>query len=233
MMENNEQISSQIKALSGQVDNVMSNLFCDRDGIMSSEINELAMALSKAQGEFDIAGKSSANPFFKSSYADFTAVVNASRPALVKNGLSVLQSVFNMEDGHSYLVTLLLHSSGQWIKSKAKHSPQKNDVQSLSSYNTYLKRMCYTSLVGVITGDSDDDGNSASSQLSYTREIAKLDFDQQVIVRKKLDGFPQLAERMLKGYNVTNVADLPRDQFSFIIDRIDDIKRKEYPESIN
>ena len=62
--------------------------------LMSDQIDQLATALAKAQGEFDTAGKNQKNPFFKSNYADFEAVVEASRPALSKYGLSVFQSPF-------------------------------------------------------------------------------------------------------------------------------------------
>jgi len=230
---NNEQISSQLKDLFERVDIATKSKVVDTDQIMSPSIGKLGSALAKAQGEFMVAGKSSANPFFKSKYADLTSIVNATRPALVKYDLSVAQDVFHMSDGNDYLITLLIHGeSDQWLKSKAKIAPQKSDIQSLSSYNTYLQRICYGSLVGAMTGDEDDDGNAGSAQPTYAREIAKLDFDQQVIVRKKLDGFPALADRMLKGYNVTNVADLPKEQFAFMIDRIDSIKRQEYPEAI-
>jgi len=144
--------------------------------LMSLEIDQLATALAKAQGEMAVAGKNQKNPFFKSTYADFEAIINASRPSLSKYGLSVVQPPFISENststsesssqiGNSYLVTILMHSSGQWIKSIARHNPPKNDIQSLSSYNTYLKRMCYTSLIGVATGD-DDDGEAA---VSHTR----------------------------------------------------------------
>lgn len=132
------------------------------DSIMSDHIDQLATALAKAQAEMSLAIKNQKNPFFKSSYADFEAIIHASRPALTKYGLSVVQPPCIYEDGHSYLVTILMHSSGQWIKSKARYNPLKTDIQSLSSYNTYLKRMCYTSLVGVATGD-DDDGEAAVS----------------------------------------------------------------------
>lgn len=141
---------------------------------MSPEIDQLATALAKAQSEMLIAGKNQKNPFFKSSYADFQAIIQASRPALSKYGLSVVQLPFVYQDSaensidqasNSYLVTILMHSSGQWIKSKARHNPLKNDIQSLSSYNTYLKRMCYSSMIGVVVGD-DDDGEAA---VAHTR----------------------------------------------------------------
>lgn len=157
----------------------------NNNDLMSPQIDQLATALAKAQSEMPVAAKNQKNPFFKSSYADFEAIINASRPSLSKYGLSVVQSLFVFEDtahfhdktvdavhagqanaadnfvrSGSYLVTILMHASGQWIKSKARHNPPKNDIQSLSSYNTYLKRMCYTSLVGVAIGE-DDDGQAA------------------------------------------------------------------------
>jgi hypothetical protein len=135
------------------------------DSIMSEQIDQLATALAKAQSEMPVASKNQKNPFFKSSYADFEAIIAASRPSLSKYGLSVVQPPFIGEEGNSYLVTILMHSSGQWIKSKARHNPPKTDIQSLASYNTYLKRMCYASLIGVATGD-DDDGEAA---VSHTR----------------------------------------------------------------
>ena len=128
--------------------------------IMSPSIDQLATALAKAQAEMPISGKNQKNPFFKSMYADFESIIQASRPVLTKYGLSIVQPPFIYEDGNSYLVTILMHSSVQWIKSKARHNPPKTDIQSLASYNTYLKRMCYASLVGVATGD-DDDGQAA------------------------------------------------------------------------
>lgn len=152
-----------------------------QEQIMSDQIDQLATALAKAQAEFTTAKKDKDNPFFKSKYADLESVVIATRPALTKHGLSIVQNVYRFNDGHHYLITLLLHSSGQWIKSKAQHNPQKSDIQSLSSYNTYLKRMCYSSMVGAVTGD-DDDGNDAShgldsQQLNY---LISLPEDLQV-----------------------------------------------------
>lgn len=134
--------------------------------IMSQTIDQLATALAKAQSEMAVAGKNQKNPFYKSTYADFEAIIHASRPSLTKYGLSIVQSLFTYDDGNSYLITILMHTSGQWIKSKARHNPLKTDIQSLASYNTYLKRMCYTSLIGVATKEDDDDGQAA---VSHTR----------------------------------------------------------------
>lgn len=183
---------------------------------MSEHIDQLATALAKAQGEFGIAQKDKNNPFFKSKYADFESVVEASRPALAKYGLSVIQSPY-IEEGTSYLITMLLHSSGQWIQSKAQHSPQKNDIQSLSSYNTYLKRMCYSSIVGVVTGEYDDDGEAAmhrhgpitinTIQLQALKEIlAQFDAEKEA--------------RICKVYGINNLTEMLASDYAKTIDQL-------------
>jgi hypothetical protein len=181
--------------------------------MMSDQIDQLATALAKAQGEYLVANKDKNNPFFKSKYADFESVVVASRPALSKYGLSVVQPPFiygNTQDEPSYLVTVVMHSSGQWLKSKARHNPPKNDIQSLSSYNTYLKRMCYASLLGVVTGESysDDDGNEASiAQYKYP---TKLSYTQVQQLRTLSE---ERQQQILDFSNVNNLDELTVDMY--------------------
>jgi len=205
--------------------------------LMSDSINELATALAKAQGEMSVAGKNQKNPFFKSNYADFEAIIAASRPALTKYGLSVVQSPF-VTDAGSFLETVLLHSSGQWIKSRAMHQPAKQDVQSLSSYNTYLKRMCYTSLIGVATGD-DDDGNAASHnvepqryQSNYNQQtqsviIEKISQEQLEQLENELDGHPDIKVKVVSALNLERLSDMSRPAFLKALNRIRELAQQE------
>ena len=128
----------------------------------SQDIKELSKALALVQSEMQVAGKKKDNPFFKSKYADFQSVVEASRPAMVKNDLSITQIITEKEEG-SYLVTMLMHNSGQFLRSVKKISPAKTDIQSYCSYVTYCKRMSYSALLGVVCADEDDDGEQAVS----------------------------------------------------------------------
>jgi hypothetical protein len=128
---------------------------------LSSPLNELFAALAKAQAQMQVAFNNSDNPFFKSKYANFAEIVQASRPALSSNGLSIIQRVVTLVDGSMLLHSVLGHSSGQYIDSTLKISPSKTDIQSLGSYITYLKRYAYAALVAVCTDSEDDDGESA------------------------------------------------------------------------
>ena len=57
----------------------------------SESIAKLATALSIVQGKLTHAKKDSANPFFKSKYADLESVWDACRSLLAENGLCVMQ----------------------------------------------------------------------------------------------------------------------------------------------
>tara|TARA_Y100000748_G_C15495250_1_gene488009 strand:- start:1926 stop:2390 length:465 start_codon:yes stop_codon:yes gene_type:complete len=127
----------------------------------SDNIEKLADALSKAQSEMKGAQKKSTNPFFKSSYADLHTCIEASFPYLTKHGLSVIQGNDVDERGSFYVTTMLLHSSGQWIKSKLKMPISKPDAQGVGATITYARRFALSAMVGI--SQYDDDGESITN----------------------------------------------------------------------
>jgi ERF superfamily len=124
----------------------------------SEQINELATALAKAQGAMGGALKDSANPFFKSKYADLESVWNACRKALSENGLSVIQTTSAAEHGVA-ITTMLAHSSGQWIRDTLALQPKDMAPQGMGSAITYGRRYALAAIVGVY--QTDDDGEAA------------------------------------------------------------------------
>lgn len=121
---------------------------------MSEQINELAKALNAVQKKITGAKKDADNPFFKSKYADLESVWDACREPLTENGLSVTQFL----NGEA-LVTMLLHSSGQWIKGEQKIYTKDNSPQAFGSAITYARRYGLAAIVGIV--QVDDDGQAA------------------------------------------------------------------------
>lgn len=127
----------------------------------SESIAGLAAALAKAQGAMKGALKDSANPFFKSKYADLASVVDAIRAAFSANGLSYIQTVEPSDKDEVRVETTLLHSSGEWISCGILSLPvSKVDAQGYGSALTYARRYSLSAAVGV--APEDDDGNAAS-----------------------------------------------------------------------
>ncbi len=98
---------------------------CYNEKMMSDDIGKLAEALAKAQMEMSAAKKDAKNPFFKSDYATLASCLGAGNPALNKNGLSVTQ-LPGSSDGNISLETILMHTSGQFIKSNIYVKPEEN-----------------------------------------------------------------------------------------------------------
>lgn len=129
----------------------------------SSEINELAASLNKAQKAMKGAKKDSENPHFRSKYADLASVWDAARDPITDNGLSVIQSP-RLEftgDGEACveLDTLLMHTSGQWIQDTLRMPLGKVDAHGIGSALTYARRYALSAFLGI--APEDDDGNAA------------------------------------------------------------------------
>jgi len=131
------------------------------------EFNELFAALAVAQGEMLAAEKSHSHGAFKKMYSDFSDVVQASRPALSKNGLCVVQILITDGSHGVALKTILGHSSGQFIESFVRLEPQDAKPQSLGSAITYMKRYAYTSIVGVVDGEDTDSNTVTPAKASH------------------------------------------------------------------
>jgi len=126
----------------------------------SEEINELAAALSKAQGEFRAAKMDAINPFLKNHYADLGAVIEAAKPALAKYGLAVTQPA-STDGAFVTVTTMLMHSSGQWMASDMTlplgEEKGRNMAQAAGTIITYLRRYSLSAMVGIYA-DEDTDG---------------------------------------------------------------------------
>jgi hypothetical protein len=139
----------------------------------SDSIEELATALAKAQGKIEAAPKDSANPFFKSHYADLASVWGACRIPLSENGLAIVQSA-DSQEGFVDITTRLIHSSGQWIEGTLRLIPTKSDPQGFGSAITYGRRYGLSAIVGIVA-DEDDDGNAASGPAANGKAKAKTE----------------------------------------------------------
>ena len=137
----------------------------------SEQINDIAEALSKAQGMMSGAKKGSNNPFFKSKYSDLASVIEAISEPFADNGLSFIQSP-GYAEGRVSVTTRIMHSSGQWIQGVIELPVSKNDAQGYGSAVTYAKRYGLQGMAGVPS--VDDDGNHAVQRKEQPTPVKKM-----------------------------------------------------------
>lgn len=128
----------------------------------SEQINELAAALAIAQGRLRGAAYDANNKFLGNSYATIGSFIETAKPVLAECGLAVSQLVAGAGDGVG-VTTILMHKSGQWLESTVMlpigDEKGKSRAQVAGSIITYLRRYGYAGILGMYSGDEDDDGN--------------------------------------------------------------------------
>jgi hypothetical protein len=151
----------------------------------SEQINEIAAALAKAQGQFEVVTKGNMADIgsYTYHYADLADVVKMGAPILSLNGIAVCQAT-SVEVGAVALTTLIMHTSGQWIENTitagVDEGGGKSWIKALGSAITYLRRYEYGSMLGIVT-EKDDDATAADAASKAPVAKPKSEQTQQEI----------------------------------------------------
>lgn len=185
----------------------------------SVSIVEIAKSLSKFQSSLTNVVKEAENPFFKSSYATIANIIETIRKPLGDNGLSFAQ--FPIEDNR--LVTLVMHSSGEYFQSVLKMFPKDTTPQAQGSAMTYMRRYALTSILGIAT--EDDDGNEGSKPKTAIVKTGKGtdDYANAVIYIEKATKVSSLEEMLAKLDQSTKFTDGEKTKLEGIISRQIDV----------
>lgn len=180
--------------------------------ISSATIGLISEALSKAQASIGKAARDSANPFFKSKYADLASIQDACQKPLSENGLSFTTSVLEY-----VLIATLSHSSGEWFRSYIPLMLGKQDMQGLVASTTYARRAALASMCNVAT--EDDDGNSTQKVVPESVKKEFLTHDQQDHIEElveKVDDAEHI-EKLCKFVNVKNLCSIESRDYERVV----------------
>ena len=131
----------------------------------SEAINEIAEALVKAQAVItaptrnrEVEVKIRGGGAYKYKYATLDEVIEHIREPLTANGLWFLQTVVN-RDAVNLMETMLIHTSGQWMRGEQPLSVAGQGSQEMGSAVTYARRYGLCSILG-LAADADDDAKA-------------------------------------------------------------------------
>jgi hypothetical protein len=133
----------------------------------SDDINELAAALSKFQGEVRDADRNKAS--YNGKYAQLDQIFSIIRPILSKCGLSFMQNLVSQSAAEVRIQTWIMHSSGQYIMSELTvpvnvASGKTNSLQQVGVTASYAKRYAIMGALGICQKDEDDDADSLTDR---------------------------------------------------------------------
>jgi hypothetical protein len=126
------------------------------------------------------------NPYFRSKFAGLSTVWEAVKPALTKNGLSIVQMPGSDERGY-FVQTQLLHNSGQWIRSTTYMKPAKEDPQGIGSLISYARRYALQAMVMACPDDDDGEAamgrNAPQKPVEAPKPVAKVETPKAKIAK--------------------------------------------------
>lgn len=155
----------------------------------SHTLSELAKAMILFQVKVESIKKDANNPFFKSKYASLSNILDAIKDPLIESGLTVMQ----FPTGDYGLTTLLIHESGEYLKSEYSMKPVKDDPQGRGSAITYARRYALAAALS-LNIDEDDDGNLATYGKSHPE-----DKDEKQWLNKNTDLFTKAVNKLRTG----------------------------------
>ena len=184
----------------------------------SESIIDLVKALSKAQGEFEVATFDKTNPHFKNKYATLESVYGAVKGALAKNDLAISHLVDTDK-----METVLFHTSGQWMACTV-NLPTNLAPQQFGATLTYFRRYTISCLLAISTGedDADDDGETAQKAWEDQKKEKEpgLSNVQVLDIIDSIAGDDDLGKRILRGYGVTDFRDIPEKEYKKIMNNL-------------
>jgi hypothetical protein len=128
----------------------------------------LETAFLKAQKNMDHVSKDATNPFFKSKYATYDALINAVKKPLNDAGISFRHT--SRVDGDRYFVgSQLIHAESAQTSPIFEMPIKVGNAQETGSALSYSRRYTLAALCGIASSE-DDDGNSASQQAPPTQQ---------------------------------------------------------------
>jgi hypothetical protein len=209
------------------------------DSYRSTDINELIASLSKAQGQYPQITFNRKDAYFQEGYADFNCIMTAVRPIMSQHGLAVYQQQRIHDGGATMLHTILSHTSGQWIESRARILPLKEGVNVYESELNKQKSLALQSLLGIsITNDpADDNGYVAMQPTRMTSEkgtalnLSHENLSRETVTKEQLEEleyelaeYPDLAKMILDQWKLQALADMPKNKYLAAIKKIREIK---------
>jgi hypothetical protein len=143
----------------------------------SAEMKNLIGALRVVQGEIAGVKRDSTNPHFRNRYASLEAVVETIKSPLNEAKLSFTQAPGRIIDGAVEVTTMLMHDSGEWMRSTLHVPLAKTDPQGVGSAITYGCRYALMATLGL--PPIDDDAEAAvgrpAQQAQAPRAVPKAE----------------------------------------------------------
>ena len=185
---------------------------------------EFAAALAAFQKDCPtvVKNKTAGSGSYTYDYADLPYIVSTVRPHLIRHGLSFS---FDQEfaDKQITVTTTIRHTGGHAERSSFRApydaGGKMNDIQKVGSATTYAKRYGLLDALGIMTGETDDDGNAAGMESITDSQVATI---EALVTEIGLSG--RKRERFLKMFGVDQVGHIKRRDYQTAVRALEGLR---------
>lgn len=165
---------------------------------------------------------------YEFSYTDLEGIFDTLKSVYKETQIAVLQTPKTFfQDGSLVLSveTMLLHESGEWVKSEPLSVLASNNMQDLGGQITYMKRYSLSAISGIST-EKDDDANGVSgNQVEYKNHPNKRSEAQVkrlfAIASSKKISAADVKKAIMQDYNKTQAEDLTKEEYDELCNRLE------------
>lgn len=202
-----------------------------------SESNkEISKALVSAWGAIEtpkhntnVTVKTKTGVTYEFSYTDLDGIFEAIKEVYRENKIAVIQNAHTSinDDGTVYVSveTMLLHESGEWVKSDSLRVVAAPGMQDLGGQITYMKRYSLSAMLGIATEKDDDASGVSGNQVEYKNQPKKLTEPQVkrlfAIASSKGFSVADVKKALMKDYNKTQAEDLTKQEYDELCYRLE------------
>jgi hypothetical protein len=192
----------------------------------SPEIDQLMLSLMDIHKEFGVVINKDRKGH-KGTYASLPCVLESIHKMCSKHGL-ILTQASRIINGAIALETILRHpKSKQWISSQSLLTPNldlPSTDQAWGGSNTYHRRYDAMALMGIFAEEdpADNDGSSQSEPMAKGSQT--ISDKQHALLIAKINGDDSIKTKILTGFKISKLSDLPWREFNKILNYVDQTK---------
>ena len=157
-----------------------------------------------------------------SKYAGLAETINQIKPLLASNGLSHAWKT-KQDNGAISVTCCVTHDQGHQecttLTASADNSGKKNDIQALGSTLSYLERYTLYAVLGLASGDMDNDGNREPVDLIDDEKLLTL--EAKISDNYETDGAERLKKWIFSTMKISHLSDIRADRLDWLNDEID------------
>lgn len=201
-------------------------IFSESNQAISKALVSAWGAIETPKHNTNVTVKTKTGGSYEFSYTDLDGIFEAIKQVYRDNKIAVIQDAKTvLIDGSPFITveTLLLHESGEWVKSEPLQVPASQSMQDMGGQITYMKRYSLSAMLGIAT-EKDDDANGVSgNQVEYKPKKLSESQVKRLFAIAKSKGIEMVdvKKAIMQDYNKTQAEDLTKQEYDALCSRLE------------